>query len=83
MNALGINQGKSGNLSVRTQEGFLVTPSGLGYDAMEPEDIVAMGPDRSPVQLIAGGSGVVDFLFGVVKFFLSFVHKNDPAILVY
>jgi len=49
MNVLRINQGKSGNLSVRTQEGFLVTPSGLGYDAMEPEDIVAMGPDRSPV----------------------------------
>src|SRR5258708_6622886 len=42
MNAVGINQGKSGNLSVRTEGGFLVTPSGLAYDAMEPEDIVAM-----------------------------------------
>jgi len=50
MNALGINQGKSGNLSVRIQEGgFLVTPSGLAYDAMEPEDIVAIAPARAPI----------------------------------
>jgi len=50
MNALGINQGKSGNLSVRTEPGgFLVTPSGLAYDAMEPEDIVAMAPPRAPI----------------------------------
>ena len=50
MNALGINQGKSGNLSVRTQEGgFLVTPSGFAYDAMEPEDIVVMAPARAPI----------------------------------
>jgi L-fuculose-phosphate aldolase len=40
MNGLGINQGTSGNLSVRTASGFLVTPSGLAYDAMLPEDIV-------------------------------------------
>jgi L-fuculose-phosphate aldolase len=42
MNAAGINQGKSGNLSVRTGDGFLVTPSGFTYDAMEPDDIVAV-----------------------------------------
>jgi L-fuculose-phosphate aldolase len=45
MNAAGINQGMSGNLSVRIEGGFLVTPSGVAYDAMEPEDIVAMGLD--------------------------------------
>ncbi|MET0594028.1 MAG: class II aldolase/adducin family protein [Polyangiaceae bacterium] len=42
MNDLGINQGKSGNLSVRVADGFLVTPSALAYDSMQPDDIVRM-----------------------------------------
>ena len=42
MNDLGINQGKSGNLSVRFADGLLVTPSALPYEAMQPEDIVRM-----------------------------------------
>ena len=45
MNRLGINQGTSGNVSARTPEGFLITPSGVPYDAMEPEQIVAMDLD--------------------------------------
>jgi L-fuculose-phosphate aldolase len=40
MNALGINQGKSGNVSARVEGGFLVTPSGLPYDDLLPEDLV-------------------------------------------
>jgi len=40
MNALGINRGKSGNVSARWKDGFLVTPSGLPYDQMSPQDIV-------------------------------------------
>ena len=42
MNVVGINQGKSGNLSVRAGDGFLVTPSAVAYEAMQPEDIVKM-----------------------------------------
>ncbi len=42
MNACGINQGSSGNLSVRVPDGLLITPTSLPYDVMEPEDIVAM-----------------------------------------
>nr|VFK22244.1 MAG: L-fuculose 1-phosphate aldolase [Candidatus Kentron sp. MB]VFK32637.1 MAG: L-fuculose 1-phosphate aldolase [Candidatus Kentron sp. MB]VFK76008.1 MAG: L-fuculose 1-phosphate aldolase [Candidatus Kentron sp. MB] len=42
MNHLGLNQGSSGNASLRVGDGFLITPSGLDYDAMEPTDIVAM-----------------------------------------
>ena len=42
MNALGINQGTSGNASVRTNEGFLITPSGVPYEDTAPEQIVAM-----------------------------------------
>lgn len=45
MNASGLNQGTSGNLSVRTGDGFLVTPTSLPYDAMEPGDLVPMGFD--------------------------------------
>lgn len=47
MSALGINQGTSGNISVRTDDGILVTPSGVPYDRMQPEDIVAMKWDGS------------------------------------
>lgn len=45
MNALGINQGQSGNVSVRCGDGFLVTPSGLPYDSLTPADIVHVGLD--------------------------------------
>ncbi|HNB26149.1 MAG TPA: class II aldolase/adducin family protein, partial [Alphaproteobacteria bacterium] len=34
MNRRGINQGTSGNISVRVKEGFLLTPSGMAYDEM-------------------------------------------------
>ena len=47
MNALGINQGKSGNVSVRWRgpdgrEGMLVTPSGLPYADTEPHHLAWM-----------------------------------------
>ena len=45
MNACGINQGTSGNLSVRHGEGFLITPTSLPYDRMEPDDLVSMAFD--------------------------------------
>lgn len=45
MNRLGINQGTSGNLSLRVDDGFLVTPTGVRYDALTPELIVAMSPE--------------------------------------
>ena len=47
MERLGINQGTSGNLSARWRSGLLVTPSGLDYDIMTPEDIVYMAMDGS------------------------------------
>ncbi len=42
MATAGINQGTSGNISVRVADGMLLTPSGLPYDQMTPEDIVFM-----------------------------------------
>jgi L-fuculose-phosphate aldolase len=47
MNALGINQGSSGNLSCRVAGGFLVTPTSIPYEELAPEDVVAMGFDGS------------------------------------
>ena len=40
MNASGINQGTSGNLSTRCGDGMLITPSGMDYAGLEPDDIV-------------------------------------------
>lgn len=47
MNSSGLNQGTSGNLSVRWADGLLVTPSGIAYDQLQPEDIVYMKLDGS------------------------------------
>jgi L-fuculose-phosphate aldolase len=45
MNSSGINQGTAGNLSLRVSNGFLITPSSLPYDSLQPEDIVEMAFD--------------------------------------
>jgi L-fuculose-phosphate aldolase len=47
MNALGINQGTSGNISLRHDAGMLVTPTAVPYETMQPEQIVFMGFDGS------------------------------------
>lgn len=49
MNASGINQGTAGNLSLRVGNSFLITPSSLPYDTMQPEDIVEMAFDGTYV----------------------------------
>lgn len=40
MNSNGLNQGTSGNVSVRVEGGMLITPSGMPYEQLRPEDIV-------------------------------------------
>jgi L-fuculose-phosphate aldolase len=45
--AQGLTRNTSGNLSHRVEGGFLVTPSGMAYDRLEPADIVFMGFDGS------------------------------------
>lgn len=45
MNRLGINQGTSGNISLRIDDGFLVTPTGVPYDKLKPALMVAMSAD--------------------------------------
>lgn len=45
MNESGINQGTAGNLSIRNPAGFLITPTSIPYDRMEPQDLVQMAFD--------------------------------------
>ncbi len=53
MNASSINQGTSGNLSVRSGAGMLITPSAVSYPELAREDIVFMdlsGKSEGPRQ---------------------------------
>ena len=45
MSAAGLNKGTAGNLSVRADDGFWITPTGMDYGALEPEDIPFMDFD--------------------------------------
>ncbi|WP_018875473.1 class II aldolase/adducin family protein [Thioalkalivibrio sp. ALE31] len=53
-NRRGLNQGTSGNISVRLGDGMLITPSGVPYEALRPEDLVYVdaagrwNPQRKP-----------------------------------
>ena len=42
MNAVGLNQGTSGNISARHGDAMLITPSATPYERMEPETIARM-----------------------------------------
>lgn len=48
MNAQGLNQGTSGNISVRVQDGVLITPTAMPYEAMTPDDMVLLPHDGAP-----------------------------------
>jgi L-fuculose-phosphate aldolase len=45
MSALGLTPGMSGNVSVRSPQGLLVTPSGMPYPDLGPDDAVEMKLD--------------------------------------
>jgi len=45
MNSEGINQGTSGNVSVRWRDGMLISPSGIPYEELQEADIVFVASD--------------------------------------
>jgi L-fuculose-phosphate aldolase len=49
LDAAGHMPQKSGNLSQRTPRGFVITPSGLPYAAMTPDDLVECDADGAPL----------------------------------
>jgi L-fuculose-phosphate aldolase len=46
--ALGLNKGTSGNVSVRHEDGFLITPSGMDVAEMQTNSMVMMSIDGKP-----------------------------------
>lgn len=49
LDAAGFMPQKSGNLSLRTTRGFVITPSGLPYAAMTEADLVECAADGTPL----------------------------------
>lgn len=43
----GLSPGKTGNVSCRSRAGMLITPTAIPYEAMTPDDIVAVAADGS------------------------------------
>ncbi len=56
MNRSGLNQGTSGNISVRAGAGMLITPSAMAYERMTPADIVPVAADGSVAEGAAAPS---------------------------
>lgn len=48
MNTGGLNQGTSGNISVRWRSGLLITPSGMDYEELQAADIVSLDRAGKP-----------------------------------
>jgi L-fuculose-phosphate aldolase len=48
LDAAGLVPNKSGNVSCRSAGGFLITPAGVPYAELVPEQIVELSPDGSP-----------------------------------
>src|SRR5665647_1149363 len=48
LSELDLNRGTSGNVSVRSGDGLLITPSGMAVEAMTPHDMVWMDFDGNP-----------------------------------
>ena len=49
LDAGGFMPQKSGNLSLRTPQGFVITPSGVPYAAMAASDLVECAPNGTPL----------------------------------
>ena len=56
MNTQGINQGNAGNISQRFEDGFLITPSAIAYERLQPGDVVYVGMDGSSRESLAPSS---------------------------
>ena len=48
--AEGLFSGTSGNLSIRTDRGMLITPTSVRYETLSPEDIVHLRPDGAVLE---------------------------------
>lgn len=81
MSRSGLSPGKSGNVSVRTKEGMLITPSGVPYESLKPADIVRVlwDGEAPPGQLVP--SSEWHFHLGVYRARAdagAIVHTHSP-----
>jgi len=68
MEELGINQGTSGNISHRFEDGILITPSGVSYDLLKPKDIVFVPfSSKEDYDSEYPPSSELDFHFDILK----------------
>jgi L-fuculose-phosphate aldolase len=58
LNSSGLSQGTSGNISVRHGDTMLISPSGVPYPQLEPDDIVAMTLTGDYGSYLASGANV-------------------------
>ena len=49
LHTLGLNHGATGNCSIRKEEGFLISPSGISNDSLKSEHIILMKMDGTLV----------------------------------
>jgi L-fuculose-phosphate aldolase len=54
MNRVGINQGTAGNISIRTERGCMITPSGVDYAALTSASIVHIDLEGTVIGRSAG-----------------------------
>lgn len=48
LNSSGLNQGTSGNISIRHEDGMLISPTSRPYSSLTPEDIVFVDENGQP-----------------------------------
>lgn len=81
MLAMGLVTGTAGNLSARSGDHVLMTPSGVDYELMEAEDLVAVDLDGKPVH--PGGNPSVDTMSHVAVYRArsdvgAVIHTHSP-----
>ena len=82
MNQLGINQGTSGNISLRHDDGMLMTPTSVPYEAMQPDQIVFMKSRQRPVAATNGRPSEWRFHRDILKArpeVNAVVHAHPPS----
>ncbi len=80
MDRAGFAPSKSGNVSARLGDGFLVTPSGLPYAAMAPDDLVTLSLDG---QVLSDGRPSSEWRFHAAIYAAradigAIVHTHSP-----
>jgi len=80
-NISGLSVGTSGNISVRVEQGFIITPTGMTYAEIKPEDLVLCHPDGKIISGDRLPSSELPFhvaLYKTYKHINAIVHVHSP-----